>query len=189
MVIVRGQGAQSSVATASTGFEVEQKQNLHGSDASSRTYIGLDAFKTRTASNTYTPEVADSPQRQLDMRVGHSRAQIQALLHKNVSWQKRQKCTNCCQICIPAVLLFIVVLIQAIVDSTFAAKSSWQVKRNQPKEVDVENLLPAMVRELGLDGREDYFNSVGQYCFGGREDDDVELKPKPSERSNCLYFS
>lgn len=196
MAIVRGNSAESSKSTQSTGFinataDGSEADPQDSSEPSALRYIGLMEFAAKQRQqlnnggaslqlNNGGGGASGSPSRtisqsRLDHRMARGKSQVVALLHKNVAWQKRQKCTNCCQIIIPAILLFIVVIIQAVVDSTFEAKSRWQIQYHVPKEVDVENLAPAILKELQLDESQEYLNDIGQYCYSGMEGDTVEL--------------
>ena len=193
MSIVRSQRAQSSVATASTGYA--ESELAPSSSATSvqeeRGFVSLEESKLR-ATRQAAPGanlVTNNSAAALAKRTGGSRSQVSALVLKNISFQKRQRCTNFCQIVIPAILLFVVVMIQMIVDSTFEAKSKWEVKRNDPKEVDVENLIPAMVRELELDQTEQYLNDIGQYCYSGQRNDVVELYCPTGNITDIVFAS
>ena len=135
MSIVRGQKAQSSVSTASTGYSASEGLDVTGSATqvlNDRGFVSLAHSKDRAmleASPGGTRVARTSSAAALAKRTGGCKSQVSALVHKNMSFQKRQRCTNFCQVIIPAILLMVVVLIQHIVDSTFEAKSKWEVKR------------------------------------------------------------
>ena len=186
MSIVRAQRAQSSVATASTGHDAAAIESGED-DSDERGFVSLEQSKLRASTGRTLS--ATSSAAKLAHRTGGWRSQVQALVHKNYSFQKRQRCSNFCQVAIPAILLFVVVIIQHIVDSTYEAKSHWEVKRNVPKEVDVENLIPAMVRELELDQQETYLNEIGQFCYSGQRNDEVELYCASGNISQIVFAS
>lgn len=193
MSIVRSQRAQSSVSTGNTGYAASDLESTSSASAIQleRGFISLEQSKQRAL--RFAARDAEfgrtNSSAALAKRTGGRKSQVSALLLKNISYQKRQVCTNVCQIVIPAILLFVVVIIQMIVDTTFEAKSSWEVKRNVAKEVDVENLIPAMIRELELDQTEQYLNDIGQYCYSGQRNDIVELYCPTGNISNIVFAS
>ncbi len=49
--------------------------------------------------------------------------QADALFRKNLSFQRKRKCTNCCLICIPVVFLILVLLLQLLIEILFLGKN------------------------------------------------------------------
>ena len=116
-------------------------------------------------------------------------AQLRALPHRltRVHWSSFS-CDP--QIMVPAFLLVVVVLIQMIVDSSFAAKADWRFKIHSPKEVDVENLIPAMLRELELDTSEPFLNANRQYCYSAEAGSAIDIYcPRGGVISNIEFAS
>ena len=89
MSIVRAQRAQSSVATASTGHDAAAIESGED-DSDERGFVSLEQSKLRASTGRTLS--ATSSAAKLAHRTGGWRSQVQALVHKNYSFQKRQRC-------------------------------------------------------------------------------------------------